>query len=153
MAKIRPLQDGDEAGWMRMRFALWPDYTLVEMQDEMATVRADERQPVFVAEGQDGTLCGLVEVAIHSSAPGCHTEQVGYLEAWYVDPAMRHQGIGRALVAVAESWARAQGAHEMASDTDPSYPLSPSAHARLGYETVACLPNGNILFRKELPDS
>jgi aminoglycoside 6'-N-acetyltransferase I len=88
-------------------------------------------------------LCGLVEVSIRTSAPGCETDHIGYLEAWYVDPDWRNQGVGRALVEQAEAWARAEGCVEMASDTDPAYPLSPAAHAALGYEEV------ERYFRKE----
>ena len=74
------------------------------------------------------------------------TNQIGYLEAWYVDPEWRQKGVGRALVEAAEEWARAQGCTEMASDTMEDYPLSPAAHAQLGYEEVA----RDIYFRKEL---
>ena len=151
MVTIRLLQDHDETEWMRLRFTLWPHYTLPDMLAEMAVVRADvEHQPVFVAVDPDGALCGLMEVAIHPSAPGCATNLVGYLEAWYVDPAWRQQGIGRRLVEVAEAWAVSQGCREMASDTDRGYPVSPLAHAHLGYETVARLDNGEQFFRKDL---
>ena len=151
MVKIRLLQERDETEWMRLRFALWPDYTHAEMLDEMAVLRGDrEHQPVFVAENPDGGLCGLMEVAIHTSAPGCTTKLVGYLEAWFVDPACRKQGIGRRLVAAAEAWASSQGYREMASDTNLGYPLSPIAHAQLGYETVVRLHNGEYFFRKDL---
>ena len=151
MVTIRLLQEQDEPEWMRLRFALWPHYTTAEMLEEMAMVREDrEHQPVFVAEAPGGSLCGLMEVAIHTSAPGCTTKLVGYLEAWYVDPAWRKQGIGRWLVAAAEAWASSQGCHEMASDTDLGYPLSPLAHAQLGYETVVRLDTGECFFRKDL---
>jgi aminoglycoside 6'-N-acetyltransferase I len=138
MVAIRPLRDADEAEWRRLRFALWPHYTEEEMRAEMADVRADlERQPVFVAERPGGGLCGLVEVSIHHTAPGCKTDRIGYLEAWYVDLDWRGQGVGRGLVQAAEVWAKSQGCREMASDTDPGYPLSPAAHAALGYVEVA----------------
>ena len=38
----------------------------------------------------------------------------------------------------------AEGCREMASDTDPSYPISPAAHAALGYQEV------QRCFRKDL---
>ncbi|HEU5088623.1 MAG TPA: GNAT family N-acetyltransferase, partial [Roseiflexaceae bacterium] len=69
---------------------------------------------------------------------------IGYLEGWYVDPDYRGQSVGRTLVEQAEAWARAQGCLEMASDTTPSYPLSPAAHAALGYHEV------ERFFRKNL---
>jgi len=145
MINIRALRESDHTEWMRLRFALWPDYTVEDMQKEMAGVWADqEHQPVFVAERPDGRLCGLMEVAIHSNAPGCTTDKIGYLEGWYVDADMRGQGLGGRLVETAENWARSQGCCEMASDTEAEYPTSPAAHAALGYQTV------EWYFRKDL---
>ena len=89
-------------------------------------------------------MCGLVEVSIHTGAPGCTTGRVGYLEGWYVDAGWRGRGLGRALVEAAEGWARAAGCREMASDTDPSYPNSPAAHAALDYVEV------KRFYRKEI---
>ena len=69
MVTIRLLQEQDEPERMRLRFALWPDYTTAEMLEEMAMVRGDrEHQRVFVAEAPDGGLCGLMEVVIHNSS-------------------------------------------------------------------------------------
>ena len=59
---------------------------------------------------------------------------------------MARPGIGRALVAAAEAWARAQGCTEMASDTNLDYPLSPLAHARLGYQETS----RRFHYRKDL---
>jgi aminoglycoside 6'-N-acetyltransferase I len=145
---IRPVQPGDEAEWLRLRLALWPRAKPEEQAAEIAQFLAGQRfaelQAAFVCEREAGGLCGLVEVSIHSHAPGCTTDRIGYLEGWYVEPDARQQGLGRALVQAAEDWARAQGCQEMASDTNPEYPLSPAAHARLGYGEV------ERYFRKEL---
>ena len=139
---IRSVQAEDTAEWLRMRLALWPDEPEKEAR-EIAHFLADPAnaampflQAAFVCPRPDQGLCGLAEVAIHAAAPGCETNRIGYLEAWYVDPDCRGQGIGRALAEAAENWARAQGCLEMASDTTPDYPLSPTAHARLGYQEV-----------------
>jgi aminoglycoside 6'-N-acetyltransferase I len=48
------------------------------------------------------------------------------------------------LVEAAEKWASEQGCREMASDTNPDYPVSPAAHAALGYLEV------ERYFHKEL---
>lgn len=133
-----------------MRFALWPFYTEPDMEAEMMALQTDiVRQPVFVAVAPDGRLCGLVEAAIHAAALGCVTDRIGYLEAWWVDPQWRQRGVGRRLAETAEAWARDQGCAEMASDTHVSYPLSPEAHGRLGYETVA-RDGEDTYFRKQL---
>jgi aminoglycoside 6'-N-acetyltransferase I len=141
---IRPVQGGDEAEWLRLRHALWPEEPANELRRELAGMRADPQQPVFVAERPGGGLCGMVEVSIRRTAPGCKTNRIGYLEGWYVDPDWRQRGVGGALVAAAEAWARAQGCAEMASDTTPEYPLSPQAHEALGYRET------ERYFRKDL---
>ena len=146
MVRIRRLENGDEVEWLRLRMALWPHDATDELLRGMAVIREDPRQPVFVAERPEGGLCGLLEAAIRPTAPGCVTPNVGYLEGWYVDPDRRGRGIGRRLVEAAEAWARSEGCREMASDTTPNYPVSPIAHARLGYEPV----EDPYHFRKEL---
>jgi aminoglycoside 6'-N-acetyltransferase I len=147
MIVIRLLQDHDYPEWLRLRATIWPHETQAELEAEMAEILANpDTMPVFVAERPEGSLCGFLDVSLHDKAPGCTTDKIGYLEGWYVDPDYRQQGIGRRLVEAGEAWARAQGCTEMASDTNEWYPLSPTAHARLGYEIV----ERAIYFRKAL---
>jgi aminoglycoside 6'-N-acetyltransferase I len=138
---IRPVESQDTEEWVRMRLALWPDSTANHEQSEIDQFLAGSLLPTlqaaFVCPRPEGGLCGLVEVSIHNSSPGCESDRIGFLEAWYVDPDRRGEGIGRALVERAEEWARQAGCQEMASDTTPFYPLSPPAHIALGYEEVA----------------
>ena len=148
---IRPVQESDASEWLRIRMALWSDTDSEDETQEIAHFLAIPPRPplptlhaAFVCPRPDTGLCGLVEVSIHSSAPGCTTERIGYLEAWYVDPDYRGQGVGRELVKCAEDWAKSEGCQEMASDTDPTYPISPAAHAALGYQEV------QRHFRKDL---
>ena len=70
----------------------------------------------FVAEDAAGRLVGFLEAGIRPYADGCDTRNVGYVEGWQVEEAHRRQGIGAALVRVAEDWARGKGCQEMASD-------------------------------------
>ncbi len=144
---IRPVKPADKAEWLRLRLELWPDSPEKEAEEIdrfLAGYPLPTLMAAFVAVRPEGGLCGLAEVAIHESAPGCKTDRVGFLEAWYVDADWRGRGVGRALVERVEAWARAAGCREMASDTTPYYPLSPAAHAALGYEEVA------RYFRKDL---
>ena len=148
--EIRPVKPADAAEWLRLRLALWPDASPAEQAAEIAAFFAGPTAPLpelgaaFVCVSPEGGLCGLVEASIHDRAPGCTTGRIGYLEGWYVDPEWRQRGAGRALAAAAEAWAAAQGCTEMASDTEPSYPISPAVHAALGYAEV------QRYFRKDL---
>ena len=133
---IRPIQESDFAEWLRV--ALWPQHTPEELAADLPGMLARwAQEPIFVAQRPDGRLGGVIEAARHETAPGCVASPVGYIEGWYVDPDLRCQGVGRQLVEAAEAWARGQGCQEMASDTTPDYPLSPLAHARLGYRETA----------------
>ena len=144
---VRSLQPTDHDEWLRLRKALWPWQSDEQNRQETIEVLDNFAQmPAIVAVRPKGGLCGFVEVTIHENARGCTTNRIGYLEAWYVDPEWRQQGVGRALVEAAEAWAHAQGCTEMASDTDQTYPLSPTAHQQLGYEEVG----RDIYFRKQL---
>jgi len=152
MVKIRAVEPGDWAAWLRMRAALWPDCPAAEQEREMALALASpagapgEGPAAFVAERGDGTLGGFIEVGLRKYADGCDTSPVGYIEGWYVEPDLRQQGLGAALVRAGEAWARAQGCTEMASDCLLDNDLSFRAHLALGYAEAERL----IHFRKAL---
>jgi aminoglycoside 6'-N-acetyltransferase I len=71
---------------------------------------------------------------------------VAYLEGWFVVPAARGRGVGRALIAAAEEWGRAQGCCEFASDAHPDNEVSAAAHRALGFVEAGLVR----CFRKDL---
>ena len=136
---IRPVRASDAAEWLRMRMALWPDSEPAKEAGEIAHFLAEPPRPAlpalhaaFVCERPEGGLCGMAETSVRSYADSCDTAPAGYLEAWYVDPDARNRGVGRAMVAAAEAWARERGCREMASDADLDNSVSQAAHGRLG---------------------
>ena len=95
---------------------------------------------------EEGKLLGFAELSIRPYAEGCLSDRVPFLEGWYVVPEARRRGIGRALVAAAEDWARAQGCTEFASNALVDNELSAAAHHALGFEEVEIVR----CFRKSL---
>ena len=160
MIGIRHVEPADAAQWIAMRVALWPDEDGADLAAEVARFLAQPRaqadgllEAVLVAEADSPDpapgLVGFAELTRRAYAEGCTTSPVGFLEGWYVLPGHRRQGVGRALVAAAEAWARAQGCREFASDTLLENTASAAAHHALGFEEVAMLR----CFRKDLaPD-
>jgi aminoglycoside 6'-N-acetyltransferase I len=131
----QPIADEDRGEWLRMRCLLYADGTREELAGELDGWLAGGNAAI-VCEREAGGLQGFVEVSIRNYAEGCATDRVGYVEGWYVDEDRRQQGVGRALIAAAEGWARAQGCTEMASDTQLTNESSRQAHERLGYKEV-----------------
>jgi aminoglycoside 6'-N-acetyltransferase I len=119
-----------------MSLSLDPGSPIEDHEADMRSLMDRDDAQVFVAEREDGTLCGFVEAGTRGYADGCVTSPVGYIEAWYVDPTVRRRGCGRALLEAAESWARARGYREMASDALLDNAVSHQAHLRSGYEEV-----------------
>lgn len=144
--RIREFRDTDWDEWRRMGQALLPDEDHDDDEAEMRALLARADAAVFIGERADGSVCGYVEVGTRGYADGCRSSPVPYIEAWYVDPDVRRQGYGRALLAAAERWARAHGYTEIASDAVLDNSVSLEAHTRSGYEVVERI----VQFRKSL---
>ena len=143
---VRPIQENDLQDWFRLRQMLWDELSEQEHQDEMLDIyEHTDSQLVLVAE-KDGRLVGFLEASIRPFVEDCHTDHVGYLEGWFVEPGFRRYGIGRDLVRSAERWARKKGCTEMASDAEVGNDLSLQAHLKLGYEETSRL----VHLRKDL---
>jgi aminoglycoside 6'-N-acetyltransferase I len=144
---IRPLEERDLAEWLRLRAELWDQTREDDHKTEMVEIIENPHsQFVAVADTGNGRLAGFLEASIRQHVEDCDSENVGYLEGWFVDTDHRRQGIGAKLVAAAEDWAREHGCTEMASDAEVGNTVSQQAHAQLGYTETSRL----VHLRKEL---
>lgn len=137
---IRPLAETDLAEWLRLRLALWDESDEDDHKSEMVDIiEHSDSQFVAVADVGNGRLAGFLEASIRTHVEDCDTDNVGYLEGWFVEPDHRQEGIGGRLVAFAEEWARRKGCTEMASDAEVDNMISLEAHTRLGYRETSRL--------------
>jgi aminoglycoside 6'-N-acetyltransferase I len=145
--RVRPLEESDLAEWFRLRKLLWDATDEGEHKAEMLDIlEHSDSQLVLVAELKNGRLGGFLEASIRPFVEDCHSDHVGYLEGWYVEPELRQQGVGRKLVSAAERWARGKGCIEMASDAEVGNETSVAAHTGLGYAETSRL----VHLRKDL---
>lgn len=132
-----------------MRLSLWPelpeDLQWGEMKETLGL--PDIRTVLVLVRDEDTSrLGGFAEIHIRKRLNSPHEPLVAYLEGWYVDPDLRGQGQGRALMAAAEDWARSHGLPQMASDTEIANQQSIQAHQALGFQEVHRL----VHFLKDL---
>jgi molybdopterin synthase catalytic subunit/GNAT superfamily N-acetyltransferase len=150
---IRPLREADQAVWLEMRHALWPEANDAELAVDVTayfTAQTIDGIPsrVLLAE-VSGKAAGFAEVSLRPTAAGCVSSPVGYLEAWYVAADFRRRGVGKALVKAAEQWAASRGCSEFASDCRVKNHVSRQAHGQLGFEEIEPV----FSFRKPLAQS
>jgi aminoglycoside 6'-N-acetyltransferase I len=146
---IRPARREDAEIWAALRLKLWPDADAGELSAETHAFLDGRRVPAIDAgflAVEDCIPAGFVEIAIRPFADGCRSQPVPHVEGWYVEPFARGRGIGRALLAAAEAWARARGFNEMASDSEVQNEASLAAHGACGFAETERL----VKFRKEI---
>lgn len=130
---------------------MWPDEPEIELASEVdAFLQGGEPEAtglsaVFVSETGSGQRTGFLELFVRNYAEGC-VGPAPYVEGWYVEPALRGSGVGRALVGAAEEWAGQHGFSELASDTQLENEASQRVHEALGFEEV----ERSVHFRKTL---
>lgn len=132
-----------------MRDALWPEgaeRTHAREIEQYFAGALNNPLEVLLAVDEAGQVVGVAELSIRNYAEDCVTDRVAYLEGWYVDAKWRRRRVGKALIEAAESWARAQGCTEFASDALLENESSAAAHRALGFEETAQIR----CFRKEL---
>ena len=145
---VRRAIAADVPAWSAQRAALWPDEDAQVLADEAPAMLDDDGGIVFLAES-NGEIVGFAEAALRRDyVNGTETSPVGFLEGWYVAPAWRGCGVGRALVRAVEGWTLEQGCRELASDALLDNTVSHTAHVGCGFEETERV----VYFRKLLAD-
>jgi aminoglycoside 6'-N-acetyltransferase I len=144
--RIRRGATGDAPQWAPLRQALWPDEDAQQLADEIEEMLAGGTAG-FLAFDEQGAAIAFAEATLrHDYVNGTESSPVGFLEGWYVAPPWRGKGLGRALVAAVEAWARDQGCREFASDALLDNTDSLAAHVACGFEETERV----VYFRKRL---
>ena len=97
------------------------------------------RSEGIVAVGPDGKLVGMIELWLKRprGPAGARIPRVKADLGLAVAPAWRGRGVGTALLAAAEDWARAQGAERMMLDLDVHNSGAQRLYERVGYQVEA----------------
>ena len=146
--RIRAATAEDDASWMLLRAALWPDCSSDRLEVERELYHRSAGV-VALAVDENGHPFGFAEVTIRRvHVTGSRNDVAPYLEGWYVEDARQAQGVGRALIDFVSDWARDAGYVEIASDADLENVLSQHAHKRLAFRRV----ERTVSFVKDLDE-
>ena len=126
--------DADVAEVAALACELWPEHSAEEMAQECALLLAREDAAVFLYR-ERGEAVGFAQCQLRRDyVEGTETSPVGYLEGIYVRKGARRQGIARKLLSACESWAKARGCAEFASDCGLDNADSQRFHRSVGFE-------------------
>ena len=117
--------------------AMGLNYTAVNQSPEVTAKRVSGGQ-CFVAELSQ-RLVGTIVVQPTYARNDCEyftRNGVAAVHQFGVEPGVQGQGVGRALLAACESWARERGFRELAMDTAEEAGHLISLYGRLGYAHV-----------------
>lgn len=125
---------------------LWPDHTVEEMRSEFADMIAKPDAAFFLAYA-DETAVGFAQCQLrYDYVEGTDSSPVGYLEGIYVADGYRKQGVAGELLSACETWAKAKGCTEFASDCELNNVQSLRFHLNVGFEEA----NQIICFTKKI---
>jgi GNAT superfamily N-acetyltransferase len=127
--EIRGAQIADAAEMARLSGELGYPMSSAEMTRRLAALLANERHYIVVAADGDGLLGWMHVEHRFSLEGGDRAELMGLV----VDSAARRQGLGRELVAVAETWALAHELSTLTVRSNAARKLSHPFYESLGY--------------------
>ncbi|HEY9660960.1 MAG TPA: N-acetyltransferase family protein [Allocoleopsis sp.] len=121
--------------------------TTLEARVEWYENHLQNNLPILVAELTDGTIAGWSSLSAFRRAEGyCFTAE----DSVYVAVAYRGKGIGKQLLIPLIEAAQQRGLHSIVAGIDAENEVSIGLHARLGFETVACLKEVAFKFDRWL---
>ena len=144
---VRRATEVDLPIWASMLARLHDDLTADEFENELQRfTRLQQPYTGFLAFTDDGEPIGMIDARVRNYAEGAPNLRAAYVEDLWVEPEHRRSGVGRALLAEVERWARSEGFDWLGSDTTPNNHLSRDWHRRMGFDEVEQL----VVFGKPL---
>ncbi len=135
------LSDLDD--WVQMALRLWPAEedsparAEEEMRAELSGILQSAKDTALIARDGGGRAIAFINLSIcEEYVPGAKRFPVAYVEGIYVADIARKTGVGKALVAEAEAWAKTKGCSQLASDVMIENTESCQFHTRVGFQEV-----------------
>ena len=127
--------------WVNLSLKLFPEHSFEEMFCICEKVLESQKE-IGLLYQQDGRYVGYMHLSVRTDyVNGTNASPVAFIEAIYVAPDYRKQGIGRKFVEYAVEYARQKGFKQLASDCLIDNSSSEYFHKSCGFteqERVIC---------------
>lgn len=135
---IRPVTRNDATAWRALRVARWPDVTARDHALHLVHFFWSGSRDVacFVAE-ENGGVVGFLELSLRDDATRGERAPVAHVEGWYVMPEWQGRGVGRALIAAGDAWARTHRCETLTAHTPLDDGGAYAMHTALGFTPTA----------------
>lgn len=134
---VRRATSADHPVWAQLLSRLHPDQSPTEFEAELQRfTKLEQPYIAFLAESDDSEPIGMIDLRVRNYAEGAEPGPVAYVEDLWVEPVHRRAGVGRALLAAAEQWARDEGLGHLGSDALSDNEDSRAWHLANGFTEV-----------------
>lgn len=125
---------------------LWTNCSFDEEFENCKRIIASDKEDIFLAK-LDNDYIGFIYLSLrYEYIEGTSSSPVAYIEGIYIKPDYQKSGIGKRLIELGESWGKAKGAKEYASDTELENEGSIIFHKKVGFKEV----NRVVCFAKRI---
>ena len=141
MSRIVKADESHLNVWTNLALMLFPESNFEEELGFHKSILRSKKEIGLLYE-KDHKFVGFMNLSIRTDyVNGTDTSPVAFVEAIYVLPENRKQGIARAFIAYAENFARQNGCQQLASDCFIDNTSSEQFHKSCGFiekERVIC---------------
>ena len=129
---VRPFAEGDEPALAALITELGYPSTSQQIHARMVAIRADPDHATLLAVTASGEVIGMVGTFTTISYE--HDTPIGRITGLIVSEKARRTGVGRRLMAEAETWVRSRGCNQLTLTTHLRRTEAHEFYRRLGYE-------------------
>jgi GNAT superfamily N-acetyltransferase len=130
MSEVRPAIAADAPALATLSGQLGYPLDDATARERFAAIEDDPRHAVFVAQDEGGAVVGWIHIMPKIMLLVSDVCEIGGL---VVDEGNRSRGVGRALVAAAEAWARRSGYQELTVRSDTRRVAAHGFYPALGF--------------------
>lgn len=140
---IRVTKDNSNI-WAKLCNELWPHNPVEEMLEAFGNGEYQNEYLIFI----NGIGVAFISLSLRNDYVEGREDSnpIGYLEAIYVKPEYRRQGIAKELLTYAKKWSLEQACSMLASDCELSNEESRLFHNKIGFDEA----NINVHFKMKL---